>query len=215
MAVPMRSTDFRSIVEPILNETFDGIYTQRADEWKGVFKERTGTPRSYHEEPVLFGFNAAPEMPDGTPVTFDAGGVLFIQRYVYKVFGLAFALTKVLVEDGEPELRRMKPSAYLVNASRGPVIDEKALVRALQQNWIAGAGLDVYENEPAMADGLAELDNVVLLPHIASASLDTRGKMATMAATNALAHLKGEPAPNVVNPEVYESDAYRARISRG
>ena len=101
MAVPMRSTDFRSIVEPILNETFDGIYKQRADEWKGVFTERTGTPRSYHEEPVLFGFNAAPEMPDGTPVTFDAGGVLFIQRYVYKVFGLAFALTKVLVEDGD------------------------------------------------------------------------------------------------------------------
>lgn len=101
MAIPMRSTDFRSIVEPILNKSFDGIYTQRADEWKGVFVERQGTPRSYHEEPVLFGFNAAPEMPDGTPVTYDAGGVLFIQRYVYKVFGLAFALTKVLVEDGD------------------------------------------------------------------------------------------------------------------
>lgn len=101
MAIPMRSTDFRSIVEPILNETFDGIYDQRADEWKGCFMERTGTPRSYHEEPVLFGFGAAPEMPDGTPVTYDAGGVLFIQRYVYKVYGLAFALTKVLVEDGD------------------------------------------------------------------------------------------------------------------
>lgn len=101
MAVPMRSTDFRSIVEPILNESFDGIYNQRADEWKGCFTERNGTPRSYHEEPVLYGFNAAPEMPDGTPVTYDAGGVLFIQRYVYKVFGLAFALTKVLVEDGD------------------------------------------------------------------------------------------------------------------
>lgn len=101
MAVPMRSTDFRSIVEPILNETFDGIYNQRADEWKGVFTDRKDTPRSYHEEPVLFGFNAAPEMPDGTAVTYDAGGVLFIQRYVYKVFGLAFALTKVLVEDGD------------------------------------------------------------------------------------------------------------------
>ena len=101
MAVPMRSTDFRSVVEPILNETFDGIYTQRADEWKGVFKERTGIARSYHEEPVLYGFNAAPEMPDGTPVTYDAGGTLFIQRYVYKVYGLAFALTKVLVEDGD------------------------------------------------------------------------------------------------------------------
>lgn len=101
MAVPMRSTDFRSIVEPILNETFDGIYTQRADEWKQVFREFTGTPRAYHEEPVLFGFGAAPELPDGSPVVYQSGGVLFIQRYVYKVFGLAFALTKVLVEDGD------------------------------------------------------------------------------------------------------------------
>lgn len=101
MAVPMRSTDFRSIVEPILNESFDGIYDQRSDEWKQVFREFKGTPRAYHEEPVLFGFGAAPELPDGTPVTYQAGGVLFIQRYVYKVYGLAFALTKVLVEDGD------------------------------------------------------------------------------------------------------------------
>lgn len=101
MAVPMRSTDFRSIVEPILNEEFDGIYNQRADEWKGVFTERKGIPRSYHEEPVLYGFGAAPELPDGMPVTYQAGGVLFLQRYLYKVYGLAFALTKVLVEDGD------------------------------------------------------------------------------------------------------------------
>jgi hypothetical protein len=97
----MRSTDFRSVVEPILNEVFDGIYNQRADEWKGCFKERPGIPRSYHEEPVLYGFGAAPELPDGLPVTYQSGGVLFIQRYVYRVYGLAFALTKVLVEDGD------------------------------------------------------------------------------------------------------------------
>jgi hypothetical protein len=97
----MRSTDFRSVVEPILNETFDGVYNQRADEWKSVFKEVTGTPRNYHEEPVLYGFGAAPELPDGMPVTYQSGGVLFVQRYLYKVYGLAFALTKVLVEDGD------------------------------------------------------------------------------------------------------------------
>jgi hypothetical protein len=97
----MRSTDFRSIVEPILNEAFDGIYDQRADEWKQVFVQQQGIPRNYHEEPVLYGFGAAPELPDGTAVTYDAGGVLFLQRYVYKVYGLAFALTKVLVEDGD------------------------------------------------------------------------------------------------------------------
>jgi len=101
MATPMRSTDFRSIVEPILNETFDGIYDQRADEWKMIFDERKGTPREYHEEPVLYGFGAAPELPNGMPVTYQSGGVLFIQRYLYKVYGLAFALTKVLVEDGD------------------------------------------------------------------------------------------------------------------
>jgi hypothetical protein len=101
MAVPMRSTDFKSVVEPILNEVFDGIYTQRADEYKQVFVEKPGIARSYHEEPVLYGFPAAPEIPDGVPVTYNSGGVLFIQRYVYKVYGLAFALTKVLVEDGD------------------------------------------------------------------------------------------------------------------
>ena len=101
MANPMRSTDFKSIVEPILNETFDGIYDQRADEWKQVFREVTGTPRAYHEEPVLYGFGAAPQLPDGQPVTYQSAGVLFIQRYNYLVYGLAFALTKVLVEDGD------------------------------------------------------------------------------------------------------------------
>lgn len=101
MAIPMRSTDFRSIVEPILNEEFDGVYDQRQDEWKGPFREQTGIPRNYHEEPVLFGFGAAPELPDGSPVTYQAGGVLFLKRYQYRVWGLAFALTQVLVEDGD------------------------------------------------------------------------------------------------------------------
>ena len=65
MAAPMRSTDFRSIVEPILNECFDGVYDQRVDEWSRVFREEDGIPRNYHEEPVLYGFGAAPQLPDG------------------------------------------------------------------------------------------------------------------------------------------------------
>jgi len=100
-AAPMRSTDFRSIVEPILNEAFDGVYDQRADEWKQVFKEQDGIPRAYHEEPVMYGFGSAPELPDGMPVTYQQGGILFNKRYVYHVYGLAYALTKVLVEDGD------------------------------------------------------------------------------------------------------------------
>lgn len=100
-AGPMRSNDFRAIVEPILNDAFDGVYDQRKDEWKQVFKERDGIARAYHEEPVMYGFGTAPNLPDGMPVTYQQGGILFQQRYYYQVFGLAYALTKVLVEDGD------------------------------------------------------------------------------------------------------------------
>jgi glyoxylate reductase len=113
---------------------------------------------------------------------------------------------------GEKELFLMKPTSYLINTSRGPVIDEKALVKALQEKRIAGAGLDVYENEPELTPGLMECGNVVILPHLGSASRETRDKMATMAATNALALLKKEEAPNTVNPEVYDTPAYHHRI---
>jgi glyoxylate reductase len=115
---------------------------------------------------------------------------------------------------GAAELQSMKASAVLVNTSRGPVVDESALVAALTDGWIAAAGLDVYEREPAMAAGLAELSNTVLLPHIGSASHGTRNAMATIAATNAVAMLRGEPAPQCINPGVYAAPAYQARISR-
>ena len=97
----MRNAQFKAIVEPIMNSSFDGIYDQRADEYKQVFSEENGTARSYHEEAVLFGLGAAPVIPDGMPVTYDEGGVLYTKRYTYDVYGLAFAITQVLVEDGE------------------------------------------------------------------------------------------------------------------
>lgn len=95
-------------------------------------------------------------------------------------------------------LKQMKPTAYLVNTSRGPVIDEAALVDALRMGTIKGAALDVFENEPQLASGLAELDNVILTPHIASATEETRGKMAELAADNIIAVLEGRTAPNAV-----------------
>jgi glyoxylate reductase len=95
---------------------------------------------------------------------------------------------------GAEQFELMRDSAYLVNTARGPIVDEAALVEALRSGSIAGAGLDVYENEPTLEPGLNELDNAVLIPHLGSATIETRAAMATLAARNAVAVLSGEPA---------------------
>lgn len=97
----MRSADFRSIVEPILSEAFDGIYDLRDDEWQQFAVTEEGIKRAYQEEPVISGLGPAQLMLEGTPVTYDSGQTFYIKRYMYDVYGLAFALTKVLVEDGD------------------------------------------------------------------------------------------------------------------
>jgi len=100
---------------------------------------------------------------------------------------------------------QMKNSAYIVNTARGPVIKEDDLVTALRTGEIAGAGLDVFEKEPAIAQGLAELDNVVVLPHIGSATTSSRSGMATLAARNLIAMLNGETPETCLNPEIYDA----------
>jgi len=103
----------------------------------------------------------------------------------------------------EDKLRLMKKTAYLINTSRGAVIDEKALHRALKEGWIAGAGLDVFEREPTPVDNpLLKLNNVVAAPHISSSSLETRSRMAMMVAENLIAFFEGRIPPNLVNGEV-------------
>ena len=102
-----------------------------------------------------------------------------------------------------PKFYRMKPTAFLINTSRGPVVDEAALVAALENKKIAGAALDVYENEPFIHPGLKR-PNVVLAPHLASASLETRSKMAVMAANNVVALFKGQRPPNMLNPDIFK-----------
>jgi glyoxylate reductase len=103
---------------------------------------------------------------------------------------------------GEAEFKMMKKTAVFINTSRGPVVDEKALVQALKDGEIWGAGLDVFEREPELEPGLADLDNVVIVPHIASATIDTRTNMGLIAVKNILAYFNGENPPQCVNPEV-------------
>lgn len=104
---------------------------------------------------------------------------------------------------GEAQFAAMKPTAIVINTARGPVIDEKALVRALASRRIGGAGLDVFEKEPALEPELYALENAVVVPHLGSATIGTRTKMGMMAAQNLLAVCRGERPPNCVNPQIY------------
>jgi len=151
----MRSTDFRAVVEPILNEVFDGVYNQRADEWKQVFDERKGIPRTYHEEPVLYGFGAAPELPDGMPVTYQSGGVLYQQRYVYKVYGLAFALTKVLVEDGDHIRVGQTYAKHLAQSliETKETLCANILNRAFNASYLGGDGKSLVATDHPLVSG--------------------------------------------------------------
>ena len=103
----------------------------------------------------------------------------------------------------EKQLKMMKKTAVLINTSRGPVVDEKALIKILKEKKIFGAGLDVYENEPEIPDKLKKLDNVVLQPHSASATIASRSGMAVLAAENMIMGLRGEKPPNCINPEIF------------
>jgi glyoxylate reductase len=106
----------------------------------------------------------------------------------------------------EKKLKTMKKTAYIVNNARGPIVDEKALYKALKEGWIAGAALDVFEQEPTPVDNpLLKLDNVVVAPHISSASYETRSKMAEMVAENLIAFFEDKTPPNLVNPEVVKA----------
>jgi len=217
MATPMRSTDFRSIVEPILNECFDGVYDQRADEWKQVFREERGIPRNYHEEPVLFGFGSAPELPDGTAVTYQSGGVLFIQRYLYRVYGLAFALTKVLVEDGDHIRIGQTYSKHLAQSliETKETLGANILNRAFNGAYAGGDGKSLvatdhpiisgtFSNQLATAAALSQTSLEQLLIQIRQA-VDNNGKKIRLTPTK----LVVSPS-NVFQAEVLLKSVLRA-----
>ncbi len=143
---------------------------------------------------------ASPEQETALGVEYVDRDTLFRESDFVSIHVPLTEKTRHAVSRDEFEL--MRPSAVLVNTSRGPVVDEKALAVALKQGQIASAGLDVFEDEPVVEPGLLALDNVVLVPHIGSASIKTRTRMCTMAAENAVAVLSGQRPPNPVNPHV-------------
>jgi glyoxylate reductase len=136
---------------------------------------------------------------DASPATLDA--ILRTSDFI-SVHVPLLPHTHHLIDDAA--LASMKPNAILINTSRGPVIHEKALVHALKSGRIAAAGLDVFENEPQIEPELLELNNVVLAPHIASASHETRLRMCMLAVENLVGALRGDRPPSLVNPEVWE-----------
>lgn len=145
---------------------------------------------------IYFAHNAKPDMEalGGKRVSFDE--ILRLSDFLCVHVPLT-PQTRHLF--GETEFRKMKPTAYFINMARGTVHDEAALVRALKEGQIAGAGLDVYEHEPEILPELVTLPNTLLLPHLGSATIETRCRMSILAAENLLAVLEGRSCPNIVN----------------
>ena len=141
---------------------------------------------------------AAPEIEQACRASFVNKDELLGQADIVTIHVPYSSATHHLI--GKEELERMKPTAILINASRGGIVDDTALIEALRKGTIARAGLDVFENEPKLNPGFLELKNVVLAPHIASSSKATRLKMAMLAAQNLAAALTGKTPPNLLNP---------------
>lgn len=146
---------------------------------------------------------ATPEVEDEWGVEYVDRETLFRDSDFLSVHVPLNEHTRHMVGSAEFEL--MKPTAVLINTSRGPVVDEQALAQALESGQIASAGLDVFEEEPTVEPRLLALENVVLIPHIGSASIKTRTRMCTMAAENVAALLTGQRPPNPVNPEILDA----------
>lgn len=210
MAAPMRSTDFRSIVEPILNQAFDGVYDQREDEFKEYMIEEDGIPRSYHEEPVLFGFGAAPQLPDGQAITYQQGGVLFIQRYVYLVYGLAYALTKILVEDGD----HIRIGTIFAKHLAQSLMETKETVcanllnRAFNSSYVGGDGVSLINTAHPIAQAATFSNQLNVAAALSQTSLEQMLIQIRSAVDNANKKIRLEPRKLIVAP----SNLFQAEV---
>ena len=153
MAVPVSSSQFKQIVTPILNEFVDSVFAQRTDEWKQVFKEKKGIDRTYHQFVVGYGMPALPEIPDGAAVQYNSFGVAYVVNVVYKVYGGAFALTKVLVEDGDHIRVGQTGSEHLAQAyiETEETLCANIINRAFNASYTGGDGVALCaSNHPSI-----------------------------------------------------------------
>lgn len=191
MAAPMNSNQFKDIVSPILNTEFNGVYDMGKNQWKDVFAEIKGTPRNQHLEPVLSGFGAAPVLPDGMPVSYDSGQELFMAKYVYNVYGLAFAITLVMQEDGDHIDFGKIYSQHLANAmlETKETVCANILNRAFNGSFVGGDGVSLcsashpgsngvtYSNQLAVAAALSQTSLEQILVQIKQATDDNNKKI--------------------------------------
>lgn len=189
--VVMNSMQFKQITAPILNVSFDGIYDQRKDEYKAIFSsEKAKFPRRYQEEPVLFGFGAAPEIPDGEAVSYTQGGTLFTKRYIFKRYGYGFALTATLVEDGEHIAVGETYSKHLAQSmiETDEINAANILNRAFNGSYTGGDGVSListlhpmrtgtYSNQLTTAAPLSQTSLEAMVTQIMAAVDDTNKKI--------------------------------------
>lgn len=199
---PMNSASFKAIVEPILNEVFDGLYDARKDEWKAVFSEEQGPKASYKEEAVLYAFGAAPELPDGTAVTYESGGQLFVKRYTFKVYGLAFALTRVLVEDGDAI---NLGSTFAKHLARSLLETKETLLanhlnRAFTAGYVGGDGVPLCDDNHPIRGGV--FSNKLTAAALSQTSLEQAITTLRKAVDNNGKRIRLEAKKLIVPPEL-------------
>lgn len=170
----MNSAAFVDVVEPILNEVFDGIYDQATPEWSQVFSTKKGTPRRFHEEPVMYGLEAAPEKGEGAEILEDSGGIAYRTRYVYKTYAISTAMTKELIEDGEHISMGRIYSEHMATA----MTESKELVhadifnRAETAGYELGDGVTLLNTAHPLAGGGTFANTLAAAADLSEASLE-------------------------------------------
>lgn len=202
MAVPMNSSQFKDIVSPILNVEFDGVFDMGKNQWKEIFDEIHGIERNQHLEPVLSGFGAAPLLPDGMPVTYDSGQELYMARYVYNVYGLAFALTLVMYEDGDHINLGKIYSQHLANAMLETKETNAAniLNRSFNSSYVGGDNVSLINTAHNGANGNTYSNQLTTTAALSQTSIEQMLIQVKQALDDNGKHINLTPTKLIVSP---------------